>query len=89
MENWHIQKVCHFLFQEGWPLPLPSAPPLEDVSPTRQQSVTARGLNSECSICLDKVVNVNTLATGPSCSKLTMSLVNDSLKFASSDTQIC
>ena len=26
---------------------------------------------------------------GPSCSKLTMSLVNDSLKFPSSDTQIC
>ena len=27
--------------------------------------------------------------TGPSCSKLTMSLVNESLKFTSSDTQIC
>ena len=27
--------------------------------------------------------------SGPSCSKLTMSLVNDSLKFTSSDTQIC
>ena len=26
---------------------------------------------------------------GPNCSKLTMSLVNDSLKFTSSDTQIC
>ena len=26
---------------------------------------------------------------GPSCSKLTMSLVNDMLKFTSSDTQIC
>ena len=26
---------------------------------------------------------------GPSCSKLSMSLVNDSLKFTSSDTQIC
>ena len=26
---------------------------------------------------------------GPSCSKLTTSLVNDSLKFKSSDTQIC
>ena len=26
---------------------------------------------------------------GPGCSKLTMSLVNDSLKFTSSDTQIC
>ena len=26
---------------------------------------------------------------GPSCSKLTMLLVNDSLKFTSSDTQIC
>ena len=27
--------------------------------------------------------------SGPSCSKLTTSLVNDSLKFKSSDTQIC
>ena len=27
--------------------------------------------------------------SGPSCSKLTMSLVNDSLKFRSSDTCIC
>ena len=27
--------------------------------------------------------------TGPSCSKLTMSLINDSLKFTLSDTQIC
>ena len=27
--------------------------------------------------------------SGPSCSKLMMSLVNDSLKFTSSDTQIC
>ena len=29
------------------------------------------------------------LFSGPSCSKLTMSLVNDSLKFTSNDTQIC
>ena len=28
-------------------------------------------------------------STGPSCSKLMTSLVNDSLKFTSSDTQIC
>ena len=28
-------------------------------------------------------------SSGPSCSKLTMSLVNNSLKFTSSDTQIC
>ena len=27
--------------------------------------------------------------SGPSCSKLPMSLVNDSLKFTSTDTQIC
>ena len=34
---------------------------------------------------------VSTLSykTGPSCSKLTMSLVNDLLKFRSSDTRIC
>ena len=30
-----------------------------------------------------------TTISGPSCSKLTTSLVNDSLKFTSSDTQIC
>ena len=30
-----------------------------------------------------------TLISGPTCSKLMMSLVNDSLKFTSSDTQIC
>ena len=29
------------------------------------------------------------LKPGPSCSKLTTSLVNDSLKFKSSDTRIC
>ena len=29
------------------------------------------------------------VTSGPSCSKLTMSLVNDSLKFTSSDMQIC
>ena len=33
--------------------------------------------------------SIKTLKTGPSCSKLTTSLVNDSLKFTSSDTQIC
>ena len=33
------------------------------------------------------IVQIET--TGPSCSKLTMSLVNDSLKFTSSDMQIC
>ena len=31
----------------------------------------------------------HTWRSGPSCSKLTTSLVNDSLKFTSSDTQIC
>ena len=31
----------------------------------------------------------NNYTPGPGCSKLTMSLVNDSLKFTSSDTQIC
>ena len=30
----------------------------------------------------------NIMQSGPSCSKLTMSLVNDPLKFTSSDTQI-
>ena len=39
-----------------------------------------------------KAMLISSLAralTGPSCWKLTMSLVNDSLKFTSSDTQIC
>ena len=38
-----------------------------------------------CHYCL----NCFFLRSGPSCSKLTMSLVNDSLKFTSSDMQIC
>ena len=33
--------------------------------------------------------SMSTSTSGPSCSKLTMSLVNDSLKFTSSYTQIC
>ena len=33
--------------------------------------------------------NIYLNTPGPSCSKLTMSLVNDLLKFTSSDTQIC
>ena len=36
-----------------------------------------------------KVIPVYIITLGPSCLKLTMSLVNDSLKFTSSDTQIC
>ena len=34
-------------------------------------------------------LNKSLIETGPSCSKLTMSLVNDSLKVTSSDMQIC
>ena len=34
-------------------------------------------------------IKSRTSLSGPSCSKLTTSLVNDSLKFTSSDTQIC
>ena len=54
---------------------------------------------SELDIVLTRTVNILTTnklikltmlwTSGPSCSKLTMSLVNDSLKFTSSDTQIC
>ena len=36
-----------------------------------------------------KTENFKIKNSGPSCSKLTTSLVNDSLKFTSSDTQIC
>ena len=35
------------------------------------------------------VVSLAFGTSGPSCSKLMTSLVNDSLKFTSSDTQIC
>ena len=38
---------------------------------------------------VETVDKVRHCKTGPSCSKLMMSLVNDSLKFTSSDTQIC
>ena len=41
-----------------------------------------RGILSTNNICFYE-------KAGPSCSKLTTSLVNDSLKFKSSDTQIC
>lgn len=51
----------------GWPHPLPTAPPLEDLSPTRHQSVTARGMNSECSICLDNMSEVIFLNCGHVC----------------------
>ena len=43
-------------------------------------------------LCEIKKKNIEELSSntpGPSCSKLAMSLVNDSLKFTSSDTQIC
>ena len=43
---------------------------------------------SKAIIALDKAI-FQPKITGPSCSKLTTSLVNDSLKFTSSDTQIC
>ena len=36
-----------------------------------------------------KVKENSVQPSGPSCSKLMTSLVNDSLKFISSDTQIC
>ena len=36
-----------------------------------------------------RVVKLQHNQSGPSCSKLTTSLVNDSFKFTSSDTQIC
>ena len=37
----------------------------------------------------DAVAHYEPSYSGPSCSKLTVSLVNESLKFTSSDTQIC
>ena len=37
----------------------------------------------------DQLASANWYRSGPSCSKLTTSLVNDSLKFTSSDMQIC
>ena len=47
-------------------------------------------------LCLEKNpkqrchrVGTNQTTTGPTCSKLTTSVVNGSLKFTSSDTQIC
>ena len=47
-------------------------------------------------VCHNYIVDMNYISQsyfsplpGPSCSKLTTLLVNDSLKFTSSDTQIC
>ena len=42
-----------------------------------------------CHAKLDATSAFSSQPSGPSCSKLTTSLVNDSLKFTSSDTQIC
>ncbi|KAL3871234.1 hypothetical protein ACJMK2_039242, partial [Sinanodonta woodiana] len=44
----------------------PSAPPVEE-SPTRQTSILARGMNSECSICLDNPSAVIFLTCGHVC----------------------
>ena len=38
---------------------------------------------------MDCFIDLRRKKSGPGCSKLTTSLVNDSLKFTSSDTQIC
>ena len=38
---------------------------------------------------MDTVVHVIRECPGPNCSKLTTSLINNSLKFTLSDTQIC
>ena len=49
-----------------------------------KQQLLDQGL--EC--CSHSTGTLKDSRSGPSCSKLTMSLVNDSLKFTSSDTQI-
>ena len=47
-------------------------------------------MKSTCMYYLEYwIKQVKTWKPGPICSKLTMSLVNDSLKFTSSDTQMC
>ena len=47
-------------------------------------------LGLHCSLRYDcSIFRLTTRNSGPSCSKLTTSLVNDSLKFTLSDTQIC
>ena len=49
-----------------------------------------RGFRSSCAIAMCHLGLCSPfIHSGPSCSKLMMSLVNDSLKFTSSDTQIC
>lgn len=45
----------------------PSAPPAEEVFTTRQPSIVARGLNSECSICLDNTSEVIFMNCGHVC----------------------
>ena len=47
------------------------------------------GLDISCEIIFQGDSSLEISSLGPSCSKLTTSLVNDSLKFTSSDTQIC
>jgi hypothetical protein len=38
----------------------PTAPPEDVVFTARQTSIVARGLNSECTICLDSIVSILT-----------------------------
>ncbi|KAJ8300947.1 hypothetical protein KUTeg_022466, partial [Tegillarca granosa] len=53
--------------------PEPSAPP-PDISPLRQISVTARGLNSECVICMDNQSGVVFLNCGHVCTCINCSV---------------
>ena len=69
-----------------------------DVCAQRRLKSACTSAQSDQRLCWPSRSNFTSLAfqttprrfwSGPSCSKLTRSLVNDSLKFTSSDTQIC
>ena len=65
---------------------------VDNTDPDQSSMQADRGLCSPFTESRDTVVYVDEQRmprSGPRCSKLTMSLVNDSLKFTSSDTQIC
>ena len=55
----------------------------------RQQRPISTCTSAQSNQGLPSLLTESFYTTGPSCSKLTTSLVNDSLKFTLSDTQIC
>ncbi|XP_053380258.1 E3 ubiquitin-protein ligase LRSAM1-like [Mercenaria mercenaria] len=66
MVNFFLDYMASYA-QPQQPVRPPTAPPPEEVFTTRQASVVARGLNSECTICLDNTSEVIFMNCGHVC----------------------